>query len=273
MDSAIGLSLMIAIGPPAFRDMLAGFRAMDEHFASAPMEENLPLTMGLIRVWERSFLGSPTHAVVPYCQELERFPAYLQQLEMESNGKRVRLDGSPVPYETGAIVWGTPGTNGQHAYFQLIHQGTTVVPVDLIGFLEPVHEVGGHHDLLLANLLAQAEALAFGRSAEQVAAEGVAPELVAHKTFPGNRPTTVLLADRLSPFTLGLLVALYEHTVFVQGAVWGIDSFDQWGVELGKVLAVTIAAELTSAEAPRPAHDPSTQALIARVRRGRGRPA
>jgi glucose-6-phosphate isomerase len=273
MDSAIGLSLMIAIGPEAFTEMLAGFRAVDEHFASTPMAENLPITMGLLRVWERTFLGSPSHAVVPYCHELERFPAYLQQLEMESNGKRVRLDGTPVAYETGPIVWGTPGTNGQHAYFQLIHQGTTVVPVDLIAFLEPVHDVGNHHDLLLANVVAQAEALAFGKTAGEVAAEGVGTDLVPHRTFPGNRPTTVMLLDRLSPYTLGMLVALYEHSVFVQGAVWGIDSFDQWGVELGKKLAGTVAGEIMADTSPALHHDPSTNALIGRIRTARDRPA
>ncbi|HEX9259833.1 MAG TPA: glucose-6-phosphate isomerase, partial [Acidimicrobiales bacterium] len=217
MDSAIGLSLMIAIGPEQFAEMLAGFRAIDEHFATAPIERNAPALMALCGAWERDMLGSPSLAVVPYCNELALFPAYLQQLDMESNGKQTQLDGRPVDRPTGPIVWGTPGTNGQHAYFQLLHQGTTVVPVDLIGFLQPVHPLGDHHDLLVANLLAQAQALAFGKSATEVAAEGVAAELVPHRTFPGDRPSTVVVANRLSPRTLGELVALYEHKVFVQG--------------------------------------------------------
>jgi glucose-6-phosphate isomerase len=262
MDSAIGLSLMVAIGPERFGEMLAGFRTVDEHFASAPPAANVPLLMGLVGVWERDFLGSPSLAVVPYCQELALFPAYLQQLEMESNGKRVDLAGRAVVFETGPIVWGTPGTNGQHAYFQLIHQGTTTIPVDLIGFALPVHELAAHHDVLLANLLAQAEALAFGQSAT---------EGQPYHEFPGNRPTTVILGEALSPFALGELVALYEHKVFVQGAVWGINSFDQFGVELGKVLARGIIPELAADGAPTGRHDPSTNALIARYRARRGR--
>jgi len=270
MDSAIGLSLMIAIGPDHFSEMLAGFRAVDEHFASTPLERNGPVLMGLCGVWERDFLGSPSLAVVPYCNELALFPSYLQQLDMESNGKRVRKDGEPAAKPTGPIVWGTPGTNGQHAYFQLIHQGTTVVPLDLIGFLHAVHPLGNHHDLLFANLIAQAQALAFGKTAEEVAAEGVDAALVPHRTFPGDRPSTVIVADSLSPRTLGELVALYEHKVFVQGAVWGINSFDQWGVELGKVLATNIAERLTG-----PARDDgldhATAALVRRYRAANGR--
>jgi glucose-6-phosphate isomerase len=270
MDSAIGLSLMVAIGPDRFHEMLRGFRTIDEHFAEAPPDRNVPLLLGLVGLWERNFLGSPSHVVVPYCHELALFPAYLQQLDMESNGKQVHLDGRHVAHDTGPIVWGSPGTNGQHAYFQLLHQGTTVVPLDLIGFVQPVHAVGEHHDLLMANLIAQSEALAFGRTAEEVTAAGVPPELVPHRTFPGNRPTTVILGEALSPFSLGELVALYEHTVFVQGAVWGINSFDQCGVELGKALAQTIIPELQGEGRPGH-HDPSTQALIARYRAGRGR--
>ena len=269
MDSAIGLSLMLAIGPDRFREMLAGFRTVDEHVASAPAAANAAFLMGLVGVWERNFLGSPSLGVIPYCNELGLFPAYLQQLDMESNGKRVGLDGRPVTVDSGPIVWGTPGTNGQHAYFQLLHQGTTVVPLDLIGFAQPVHDLGDHHDLLIANLLAQSQALAFGKSAEEVTAEGVAAELVPHRTFPGNRPTTVIMGRALSPSVLGQLVALYEHKVFVQGALWGVNSFDQWGVELGKVLAVRIAPALTGGDAG--ALDPSTRALVARYRDLRGR--
>jgi glucose-6-phosphate isomerase len=271
MDSAIGLSLMVAIGPGAFHDVLRGFRTVDEHFCEAPPAGNAPLLLGLIGVWERNFLGSPSHAVVPYCNELALFPAYLQQLDMESNGKQVDLDGHHVAHETGPIVWGTPGTNGQHAYFQLLHQGTTAVPLDLIGFAQPVHDVGEHHDLLIANLIAQSEALAFGRTAEEVAAAGVEARLVAHRTFPGNRPTTVILGEALSPFALGELVALYEHKVFVQGAIWGINSFDQWGVELGKALAQAIIPELQAGGRPSQEHDAATRALIARYRAARGR--
>jgi glucose-6-phosphate isomerase len=262
MDSAIGLSLMIAIGPEQFGDLLRGFHTVDEHFASAPAAANVPMLMGLVGVWERNFLHSPSLAVVPYCQELALFPSYLQQLDMESNGKRVDLGGHPLSYDSGPIVWGTPGTNGQHAYFQLIHQGTTTIPVDLIGFGRPVHDLGNHHDLLLANLFAQSEALAFGQAA---------PAGEPYRDFPGNRPTTVILGEALSPFALGELVALYEHKVFVQGAVWGINSFDQFGVELGKVLAKGIIPELSPEGRPSGRHDPSTNALIARYRALRGR--
>jgi glucose-6-phosphate isomerase len=271
MDSAIGLSVMIAIGPDAFGEMLAGFRTIDQHFRNAPFAENVPVLLGLIGIWYRNFLDYATYAVLPYSQDLARFPAYLQQLDMESNGKRVRLDGMRVDTDTGPIVWGEPGTNGQHAFYQLLHQGTTVVPADLIGFIEPNDDLGGQHDLLMGNLFAQAEALAFGKTAEQVAAAGVAPDLVPHRTFPGNRPTSVILAPKLTPSVLGQLVALYEHKVFVQGAIWGINSFDQWGVELGKVLASTIIDELTSDAAPDLAHDASTNALIGRYRQARGR--
>jgi glucose-6-phosphate isomerase len=271
MDSAIGLSLMIAIGPDDFRELLAGFRAMDEHFLMAPLASNLPVLMGVLGVWYGDFFGFETHAVLPYSQELTRFPAYLQQLEMESNGKSVRLDGERVAYDTGAIVWGTAATNGQHAYYQLLHQGTRIVPADLIGFVNPTMEVGDHHDLLMANLFAQAEAFAFGKSREQVIADGVPAHQVAARVFEGNRPTSVILSNRLTPRTLGSLVALYEHKVFVQGAIWGIDSFDQWGVELGKALATRIAAELMApeGEVPPTQHDSSTAALIARYRADR----
>jgi glucose-6-phosphate isomerase len=267
MDSAIGLSLMIAIGPDDFGEMLAGFREMDEHFLDAPAERNLPMLMGMLGTWYANFLGFPTHAVLPYSQELSRFPAYLQQLDMESNGKSVRLDGERVAYDTGPIVWGTAGTNGQHAYYQLLHQGTRIVPADLVGFVNPTTEVGNHHDLLVANLFAQAEALAFGKTRDEVVADGVPPRQVNARVFEGNRPTSVLLADRLTPHTLGSLVALYEHKVFVQGAIWGIDSFDQWGVELGKVLAGRIAGELVGPDVAAAArHDSSTAALIRRFR-------
>ena len=274
MDSAIGLSLMVAIGPEDFRELLAGFRAMDQHFREAPLSENLPVLMGLLGTWYGNFLGFETHAVLPYSQELSRFPAYLQQLDMESNGKSVRTDGTRVTYDTGAIEWGTAGTNGQHAYYQLLHQGTRIVPADLIGFVNPTTEIGDHHDLLMANLFAQAEALAFGKTREQVVADGVPAHQVEARVFEGNRPTSVILADRLTPRTLGALIALYEHKVFVQGAIWGIDSFDQWGVELGKVLATRIAAELTADEAEvANLHDTSTASLIRRYRgrRMRGR--
>ncbi|CUU57264.1 glucose-6-phosphate isomerase [Parafrankia irregularis] len=268
MDSAIGLSLMVAIGPAHFREMLAGFHAMDVHFRTAPFERNIPVLLGLLGLWYRDFFGTQTHAVLPYSQYLARFPAYLQQLDMESNGKSVDLDGRPVQVPTGPVVWGTPGTNGQHAYFQLLHQGTTVVPADFIGFVRPNHPGVGEvdqHILLMANFLAQTEALAFGKTAAEVAAEGVAPELVAHRTFAGNRPTTTLLASRLDPFTLGQLVALYEHKVFTQGVIWGVNSFDQWGVELGKVLAGRIIPELTDHSVPL-RHDSSTNALISLLR-------
>jgi glucose-6-phosphate isomerase len=273
VDSAVGLSLAIAIGDAGFREFLAGFRIIDEHFRQAPPERNMPLLMGLIGVWNADFLGADTHAVLPYSERLARFPAYLQQLDMESNGKSTDLEGRPVATGTGPIVWGEPGTNGQHAFYQLIHQGTRLVPSDLIGVCAPAEEVGDHHDLLMANLLAQAEALAFGKTAEEVAAEGVAPPLVPHRTFPGNRPTNVILAPRLTPSVLGQLIALYEHKVFTQGTVWGINSFDQWGVELGKALASRIAPELTSADAPDLRHDSSTNALIRHYRAARGRSA
>jgi glucose-6-phosphate isomerase len=268
-DSAIGLSLMVAIGADGFGEMLAGMHAMDEHFASAALEENLPVILGVLGLWYREFFDAQSHAVLPYAHYLSRFTDYLQQLDMESNGKRVRRDGVPVTYQTGPVVWGTPGTNGQHAYYQLIHQGTTLIPVDFIAFLHPAHGLGSQHDLLIANVLAQAEALAFGKTAEQVAAEGVSPELVPHRTFPGNHPSTTLVVDKLTPRTLGLLVALYEHKVFVQGAIWQINSFDQWGVELGKALAQRIAPELQSDDEPELTHDSSTNALIRRYRAAR----
>jgi glucose-6-phosphate isomerase len=272
MDSAIGLSTMIAVGPDHFRAMLAGFHAMDEHFRTAPFERNLPVLMGMLGVWYGDFLGAQTVAVLPYDQYLHRFPAYLQQLAMESNGKSVTLDGQPVDYETGAIYWGEPGTNGQHSFFQLLHQGTRLVPCDFIAFARSLNPLGDHHDVLIANVLAQAEALAFGKTADEVRAAGVPERLVPHRVFPGNRPSSLILAERLTPGTLGALVALYEHSVFTQGVVWHIDSFDQWGVELGKVLAQRILPELQSeAELP-PAHDSSTSALIRRYRRlARGR--
>jgi glucose-6-phosphate isomerase len=264
MDSAIGLSTMIAIGPEHFRAMLAGFHAMDEHFRSAPFDRNLPVILGLLAVWYRDFFGAQTLGVMPYEQYLKRFPAYLQQLTMESNGKHVTLDGTMVEYDTGAIVWGEPGTNGQHSFYQLIHQGTTPVPCDLIAFHEPLNPLGRHHDLLLANVFAQAEALAFGKTSDEVRAEGTPDWLVPHRTFEGNRPTSVILADRLTPETLGTLVALYEHSVFTQGVIWHIDSFDQWGVELGKQLAQRIIPEIESTTAPSLRHDSSTNALIRR---------
>jgi glucose-6-phosphate isomerase len=266
MDSAIGLSLMVAIGPDSFGEMLAGFRTIDEHFRSTPFDRNLPVLLGLLAVWYRDFFGLQTQAILPYNQELSRFTAYLQQLDMESNGKSVDLDGNPVRCDTGPIVWGTPGTNGQHAYYQLVHQGTTIVPCDFIGFCQPNHTVGGHHDLLMANFFAQTEALAFGKTREQVEAEGVPAHQVPHRTFAGNRPTNSILAPRLTPNVLGQLIALYEHKVFTAGTIWDIDSFDQWGVELGKVLANRIVPELTSEEAPELAHDSSTNALIRRYR-------
>ena len=271
MDSAIGLSTMIAIGPEHFRDMLAGFHAVDEHFRSAPFERNLPVLMGLIGLWNTNFLDAATVAVLPYEQYLKRFPAYLQQLTMESNGKHVTLAGAHVDYATGPIYWGEPGTNGQHSFYQLIHQGTRLVPCDFIGFgqtLNPVPAQGGgdQHDLLIANLIAQGEALAFGKTAEEVRSEGTPEALVPHRSFEGNRPSSTILAERLTPFALGSLVALYEHSVFVQGAIWDIDSFDQWGVELGKQLARTTIAELTATAEPKLAHDSSTNALIRRYR-------
>jgi glucose-6-phosphate isomerase len=271
-DSAIGLSLMIAIGPDAFGDMLAGFHAIDEHFRTAPFATNLPVLLGLIGVWYLNCFGAETQAVLPYNHYLSRFPSYLQQLDMESNGKSVTLSGEPVDLSTGPVVWGTPGTNGQHAYYQLIHQGTRLIPADFIGFLEPNHQVGPHHDLLMANLFAQTEALAFGKTAAQVEAEGVPAALVPHRTFPGNRPTNTILAPRLTPRVLGELVAIYEHKVLTQGVIWGINSFDQWGVELGKELAQKIVPQLTAAHEPGLDHDTSTNALIRRYRAARAAP-
>jgi glucose-6-phosphate isomerase len=265
MDSAIGLSTMIAIGPEHFRAMLGGFHDMDEHFRSAPFEHNLPVLMALIALWNNNFLGAATHAVLPYEQYLKRFPAYLQQLVMESNGKRVRLDGEPVGCDTAPVVWGEPGTNGQHSFYQLVHQGTRLVPCDFIAFARSLNPIGAHHDQLMANVFAQGEALAFGKTADELRADGVADKLVPHRVFEGNRPSNTLLLDQLTPAALGKLVALYEHSVFVQGAIWHIDSFDQWGVELGKVLAKRIIPEL-HANGPEPAHDSSTNALIRRFR-------
>ncbi|HZX70260.1 MAG TPA: glucose-6-phosphate isomerase [Rhodanobacter sp.] len=271
MDSAIGLSTMLAIGPQHFREMLAGFHAMDEHFRHTPYERNLPVLMGLLAIWNNNFLDAATVAVLPYEQYLKRFPAYLQQLTMESNGKSVTLEGSAVDYATGPIYWGEPGTNGQHSFYQLLHQGTRIVPCDFIGFGQslnplPIQGGGQQHDLLIANLIAQGEALAFGKTADEVRAEGTAAALVPHRTFVGNRPSSTILAPKLTPHSLGTLVALYEHSVFVQGVIWGIDSFDQWGVELGKQLARTTIAELTAKDEPRLAHDSSTNALIRRYR-------
>jgi glucose-6-phosphate isomerase len=270
MGSAIGLSTMVAIGPEHFTAMLAGFRAMDEHFRTAPLAQNVPALMGLLALWYADFFGAETVAVLPYEQYLKRFPAYLQQLAMESNGKHVTVDGRAVDYQTGAIYWGEPGTNGQHSFYQLIHQGTRLVPCDLIAFARPLNPLGRHHDLLIANVFAQAQALAFGKTADEALAEGTPEWLVPHRTFEGNRPTTTILAERLTPATLGTLVALYEHAVFTQGAVWDIDSFDQWGVELGKVLAQRIVPELEAAEEPALRHDASTNGLIRRYRRLRG---
>ena len=267
MDSAIGLSTMIAIGPRNFSDLLSGFHAMDEHFRSTPFERNLPVLMGLLAVWYRDFFGCQTVAVLPYSQYLKRFPAYLQQLTMESNGKHVTLEGADVDVDTGAIYWGEPGTNGQHSFYQLLHQGTTMVPVDFIGFAKTNNPLGDHHDILMSNIFAQAQALAFGRTAEEIRAEGVPDRVVPHKVMPGNRPSTVLLAELLTPYRLGTLIALYEHSVFTQGTIWGIDSFDQWGVELGKVLAQAIIPELTSTTEPDLGHDASTNALITTYRR------
>ncbi len=266
MDSAIGLSTMLAIGADHFRAMLDGFRAMDEHFDQAPHERNMPVLMGLLAVWNVNFLGAATQAVLPYEQYLKRFPAYLQQLTMESNGKHVTLDGTRVDYATGPIYWGEPGTNGQHSFYQLIHQGTRLIPCDFIGFCQALNPLGDQHDLLMANLIAQGEALAFGKTAAQVEAEGTPASLVAHRTFEGNRPSSTILAERLTPFALGALVALYEHSVFVQGVIWNIDSFDQWGVELGKQLASRTTTELTAADVPKLEHDSSTNALIRRYR-------
>ena len=270
MDSAIGLSLMLATSPQHFSDMLAGFHAMDNHFRTTPLAENVPALLGLIGVYYRNFLDYPTLAVLPYSQMLDRFPAYLQQLDMESNGKQTTLDGNPVDYDTGAIVWGEPGTNGQHAFYQLIHQGTTPIPADFIGFYEPDVDTIDHHDALIANLFAQAEALAFGKTGDEVRAEGVDEALVSHKTFPGNRPSTMMMAPKLTPFVLGQLVALYEHRTFTQGVIWGVNSFDQWGVELGKVLATAIIPELAEGDVNL-THDSSTNALIERYRAHHGR--
>jgi glucose-6-phosphate isomerase len=266
MDSAIGLSTMIAIGPDQFRAMLAGFHAVDEHFRTAPFDGNLPILMGLLAVWYNNFFDSQTIAVLPYEQYLKRFPAYLQQLTMESNGKHVMLNGAPVDYQTGSIIWGEPGTNGQHSFYQLIHQGTKLIPCDFIGFCESLNPFGNHHDLLMSNVFAQAEALAFGKTSEEVRAEGTPDWLVPHRTFEGNRPSNVILAERLTPETLGKLVALYEHSVFTQGTIWQIDSFDQWGVELGKILAKRIIPELEAEKDLSLGHDSSTNALIRRYR-------
>jgi glucose-6-phosphate isomerase len=266
MDSAIGLSTMVALGPDQFGDMLAGFHEMDEHFRTAPLEQNLPVLMGLLAVWYRDFFGLQTYGVMPYEQYLKRFPAYLQQLTMESNGKHVTLAGDRVDYDTGAVFWGEPGTNGQHSFYQLIHQGTTIIPVDLIGFGKTLNPLGDHHDILSSNVFAQAQALAFGKTEAEVRAEGTPERVVPHRVMEGNRPSNVLLAEILTPRVLGSLVALYEHSVFTQGAIWDIDSFDQWGVELGKVLAVKIIPELTSATEPALDHDSSTNTLIRRYR-------
>jgi glucose-6-phosphate isomerase len=265
-DSAIGLSLMVAIGPTNFRAMLAGMHAMDAHFRTAPLEANLPVLLGLIGIWYNNFFGAQTHAVLPYSQYLWRLSAYLQQLDMESDGKHVDLEGRHVDWQTGPIVWGQPGTNGQHAFYQLIHQGTKLIPCDFIGFCQPLDPLGDHQDLLMSNVFAQTEALAFGKTAEEVAAEGVPAAQVPHRTFEGNRPTNTILADQLSPEILGTLIAMYEHKVFTQGTVWNINSFDQWGVELGKVLALRIIPELKSEAEPQLAHDSSTNSLIRRYR-------
>ena len=266
MDSAIGLSTMLAIGPDQFREMLAGFHEMDEHFRTAPLEQNLPILMGMLAIWYGDFFGAQTAGVMPYDQYLKRFPAYLQQLTMESNGKHVTCDGAHVDYHTGAVYWGEPGTNGQHSFYQLIHQGTTLIPVDLIGFAKSLNPLRDHHDILTSNVFAQAQALAFGKTEDQVRAEGTPENVVPHKVMEGNRPTNVLLAEVLTPRLLGSLVALYEHSVFTQGAIWHIDSFDQWGVELGKVLAKEIVPELKSENEPPLGHDSSTNALIRRYR-------
>jgi glucose-6-phosphate isomerase len=270
MDSAIGLSTMLAIGPQAFTELLAGFHAMDEHFRHTPFARNLPVLMGLLAVWYGDFFDAQSTAVLPYEQYLKRFPAYLQQLTMESNGKHVTLDGSPVDYQTGAIYWGEPGTNGQHSFYQLLHQGTKLVPVDLIGFGQTLNPLGEHHDILMSNVFAQAQALAFGKTEQEIRAEGTPEHVVPHRVMEGNRPSSVILAERLTPHSLGALVALYEHSVFSQGAIWGIDSFDQWGVELGKQLAKQIIPELIATDEPKLAHDSSTNGLIRRYRALRG---
>jgi glucose-6-phosphate isomerase len=267
MDSAIGLSTMIAVGPEQFGELLAGFHAMDEHFRTTPLRENIPVLHGLLALWYRDFFDAQTVAVLPYDQYLKRFPAYLQQLTMESNGKHVTLDGGHVDYDTGAVFWGEPGTNGQHSFYQLIHQGTTLIPADLIGFAKSLNPLGTHHDILNSNVFAQAKALAFGRTLDEVRAEGTPANIAPHRVMEGNRPTTTILAEVLTPFTLGVLVALYEHSVFTQGAVWGIDSFDQWGVELGKEMALEIVPQLTSEAEPDLTHDTSTNALIREYRR------
>jgi glucose-6-phosphate isomerase len=267
MGSAIGLSTMLAIGPEHFRAMLAGFHAMDEHFRRAPFERNVPVLMGLLAVWYNNFFGAQTLGVFPYDQYLKRFPAYLKQLTMESNGKHMTLEGTPAEYQTGPIIWGEPGTNGQHSFYQLIHQGTKLIPCDFIACGQTLNPLGRHHDLLMANVFAQTEALAFGKTPQELAAEGTPEWLVPHQICEGNRPTSTILAERLTPETLGKLVALYEHSVFTQATIWRIDAFDQWGVELGKVLAQRIIAELQSASEPALTHDSSTNALIRRYRR------
>ncbi|HUW77591.1 MAG TPA: glucose-6-phosphate isomerase [Candidatus Nanopelagicaceae bacterium] len=266
MDSAIGLSTMLAIGPDQFTELLAGFHAMDEHFRTSPAENNLPMLLGLLAVWNRNFLGFPTAGVMPYDQYLKRLPAYLQQLTMESNGKHVTLNGDVVDYSTGAVYWGEPGTNGQHSFYQMIHQGTTIIPIDLIGFAKSLNPLGDHHDILMSNVFAQALALAFGKTEDEVRSEGTPDHVVPHRVMEGNRPTNVLLAEKLTPRLLGSLIALYEHSVFVQGAIWGIDSFDQWGVELGKAVAVEITPDLKSKSESGLSHDSSTNALITRYR-------
>ncbi|MEU7901338.1 glucose-6-phosphate isomerase [Actinoplanes sp. NPDC049118] len=271
LPSAVGLSVMLAIGRERFGELLAGYHAVDEHYRTAPLERNVPVLMGLLNVWYDTFLGAQSHAVLPYSQYLHRFAAYLQQLTMESNGKQVRLDGAAVDYQTGEVFWGEPGTNGQHAFYQLIHQGTKLIPADFIGFSVPNHDTGEMHDLFMSNFFAQTGALAFGRTAEQIAAEGVAAEIVPHKVMPGNHPTTTILSEKLTPGVLGQLIALYEHITFTQGVIWEINPFDQWGVELGKVMANQLAPLLTAAEAPAGSNDSSTDALIARYRAQRGR--
>jgi len=271
LPSAVGLSVMIAIGPENFREMLAGYHAVDEHFRTEPLERNVPALLGLLNVWYDTFLGAQSHAVLPYSQYLHRFAAYLQQLTMESNGKSVRLDGAPVEFQTGEVFWGEPGTNGQHAFYQLIHQGTKMIPADFIGFDEPNHDIGGMHDLFMSNFFAQTSALAFGRTLEQVEAEGTDPAIAPHRVMQGNHPTTTIVARKLTPSTLGQLIALYEHITFTQGTVWQINSFDQWGVELGKVMANKLAPKLTDSSAPQADDDSSTNALIARYRAARGR--
>jgi glucose-6-phosphate isomerase len=271
LPSAVGLSVMIAIGPGQFADMLAGYHAVDEHFRTAPLEQNVPALLGLLNVWYDTFLGAQSHAVLPYAQYLHRFAAYLQQLTMESNGKSVRLDGTPVAYQTGEVFWGEPGTNGQHAFYQLIHQGTKMIPADFIGFSEPNHDIAAMHDLFMSNFFAQTRALAFGRTLEEVEAEGADPSVAPHRVMPGNHPTTTILTPKLTPSTLGQLIALYEHIVFTEGTIWQINSFDQWGVELGKVMANQLAPKLTAPSAPEADADSSTNTLIARYRSERGR--